>query len=72
MNLTRRQGEALAAINEFIREHKYPPTVRELADMMGYSSPATSYQLLKLLEKKGYIKREVRKPRAIGVVKDSA
>lgn len=66
-DLTHRQ----AAILEFIKKETlikgYPPTVREIAAAMGLSSPATVHSHLATLEKKGYIKRDSSKQRALEV-----
>lgn len=56
--LTRRQKEILEKIQEFILEHGYAPTVRELGQMVGLSNPSAVFKHLLSLEKKGYIRRE--------------
>ncbi|MEC0241959.1 LexA repressor [Paenibacillus dokdonensis] len=66
--LTKRQGDVLAAIGKFIDSNKYPPSVRELSDMMGHASSSTTHSMLTALEKKGYIHREVSKPRTLKVL----
>jgi len=48
-----------------IQETGYPPTVRELCRALGVHSSATAFKYLKILEKKGYIRREKEKTRAI-------
>lgn len=57
------------AIYEFIQKETlskgYPPSVREIADAVGLSSPSTVHSHLNNLEKLGYIKRDPSKPRAI-------
>lgn len=63
--LTKRQGEALNYIKEYMVSHGYPPTVRELGKALDVTSPATSYALIMSLEKKGFIKRQENKNRAI-------
>ncbi|MEA1940593.1 MAG: transcriptional repressor LexA [Candidatus Caldatribacteriota bacterium] len=67
-SLTPNQKKALLAIEEGIRERGYPPTVREIGKLVGVTSSATSYKYLNILEKKGYIKREEGKSRAIKLV----
>lgn len=63
--LTKRQGEILNFIKEYIVEYGYPPTVREIGKALGVSSPATIHAHLNNLEKKGFIKKEESKNRAI-------
>ncbi len=64
-DLTKRQKEALEFIMKFIVSHGYPPTVREIGDSLGLSSPATTHTHLSQLESKGYIKKSNSKNRAI-------
>ena len=39
--LTKRQNEILNYLKEYIVSHGYPPTIREIGNSMGISSPAT-------------------------------
>lgn len=64
-DLTNRQEEILTFIKEYIVNHGYPPTIREICKAMGVSSPATVHAHLNNLEKKGFIKKEDTKNRAI-------
>jgi len=54
--LSQRQSEAMAWIKQFIAEHGMPPTVREIGEALGIKSSSV-FDLLKVLERKGYIKR---------------
>ena len=63
--LTQKQKMALERIRSKIQETGYPPTVRELCKALGVHSSATAFKYLTILEKKGYIKREKEKTRAI-------
>jgi len=63
--LTGKQKRALELIRSNIQETGYPPTVRELCRALGVHSSATAFKYLKILEKKGYIRREKEKTRAI-------
>lgn len=63
--LTKRQGEILNFIKEYIVKYGYPPTVREIGSALGVSSPATIHAHLNNLEEKGFIKKEESKNRAI-------
>ncbi len=63
--LTKKQKMALELIRLKIQQTGYPPTVRELCVALGVRSSATAFKYLKILEQKGYIKREKEKTRAI-------
>jgi repressor LexA len=64
-SLTKRQDEILNYIKEYTANNGYPPTVREIGSSLGLSSPATIHSHLNNLEKKGYIKKDDYKNRAI-------
>lgn len=64
-NLTKRQDDILNYIKSFIVSNGYPPTVREIGSALGISSPATIHVHLSNLEKKGFIKKDGTKNRAI-------
>lgn len=55
----------LSFITNFIHKHSYPPTVREICEGVGVSSPATAHYYLNKLEKMGKIRRGTSKNRAI-------
>ena len=63
--LSTREEEFLIAIKKFVAKNGFTPTVRELCEMLGLNSPATSHFHLNRLEAKGYIKRNKQKSRAI-------
>lgn len=63
--LTKRQEDALKYIKTYIVSHGYPPTVREIAEAIGVSSPATVQAHLQSLANKGYIKKGSNKNRTI-------
>ncbi len=67
--LTKRQGEALEFIRRFMKAHSKPPTFRELGEQMGIKSTRAVSDLLKALEKKGYIEREAGRSRGINLPK---
>lgn len=67
--LTDRQQQALHALEEWITEHGYAPTVREFAGVLGVTVNAATSQLV-ALEAKGAIKRWPGKARAISIVGD--
>ncbi|MBQ6282258.1 MAG: transcriptional repressor LexA [Bacilli bacterium] len=70
-DLTKRQKEVLKYIKEFMVSHGYPPTVREIGDSLGLSSPATTHSHLSQLEEKGYIRKGGNKNRAIELLVDN-
>lgn len=49
------QIDNLQAIQDFIEEHGYPPTRRELGDMFGTTSPSTAHEMINRLERHGLI-----------------
>jgi len=55
-DLSPRQRETLTWVKDFIQEHGMPPTVREIGDAFGIKSSSV-FELLKALERKGYIRR---------------
>ncbi len=63
--LTKRQDEILNYMKEYIVSHGFPPTVREIGKALGVSSPATIHAHLANLERKGIIKKDGSKNRAI-------
>lgn len=63
--LTKRQEDVLSYIKEFISKKGYPPTVREIGESLGLSSPATTFSHISQLEEKGYIRKGGNKNRAI-------
>lgn len=66
--LTERQKEILQFIQSFQRENGVAPTHREICDHFGYSSYGTVYKHLKLLQNKGYIRRDWNQKRGIELV----
>src|SRR3989338_940290 len=55
MELTKRQRDALSFVVNYVREHDYAPSVREIADGLGVSSPATVHEHLEALRTAGYL-----------------
>jgi len=70
--LTRRQQQILDYIKQQASLNGYPPTVREIGEAVGLSSPATVYTHLSALEAKGYLKRDASKSRSISVIGSAA
>lgn len=66
--LTRQQEKILDFIKLEVRDKGYPPSVREICDAVGLKSTSTVHGHLTRLEKKGFIRRDSTKPRAIEVI----
>ena len=56
--LTKRQAKALKAIESFILERGFSPTIRELGKLLGIANPSAVFKHVVSLEKKGYLRRE--------------
>jgi repressor LexA len=63
--VTERQRAILDYLREFVDEHGYPPTVREIGEAVGLSSPSTVHAHLAQLERAGLVRRDPTKPRAL-------
>jgi len=66
-DLSSRQRRILVVIREWVEEHGYPPTVREIGDAVGLVSPSSVAYQLKELERKGFLRRDPSRPRAVDV-----
>lgn len=66
--LTKRQAQIYDFICSEVATKGYPPSVREIAEAVGLSSPSTVHTHLQVLEDKGYIKRDLSKPRALEIL----
>lgn len=69
-SLTSRQREILDLISSTVQDRGYPPSVREIGDVVGLSSPSTVHSHLSTLAAEGFIRRDPSKPRAIEVISD--
>ncbi len=67
VTLTPRQREILEVIDQFQRDRGFPPSVREIGQAVGLTSPSTVHAHLASLEKLGFLRRDPTKPRAIEV-----
>lgn len=65
--ITKRQQQIYDYIKSYQQENGYPPSVREMAQAVGLSSPSTVHAHLSALEDHGLIKRDASKPRALEV-----
>lgn len=55
-DLTKKQSETLNVIREFLANHNYAPSYREVMRALGIKSPATAYNHVQQLKEKGYIR----------------
>ncbi len=54
--LTKKQAEVLDFVKEFLANHAYAPSYREVAKGLGLSSPATVFEHIRALHAKGYLR----------------
>ena len=66
--LTARQLKILQAIKEALISNGYPPSMREIGAAAGLASPASVQYQLQALEKKGFIRRDPTRGRALEVL----
>lgn len=66
--LTSRQARVLACIRDSVASRGYPPSVREIGEVVGLTSPSSVAYQLKALEAKGYLRRDPNRPRAMEVL----
>jgi repressor LexA len=65
--LTARQRRIVEYIQETVRERGYPPTVREIGEAVGLTSSSSVHAQLENLRKRGLLRKDAAKPRAIEV-----
>lgn len=68
VGLTLRQRRVLEVIRESVEARGYPPSVREIGESVGLNSPSSVAHQLKVLEAKGYLRRDPNRPRAMEVL----
>ncbi len=66
--LTGRQRLILETIRSRVESRGYPPSMREIGEAVGLTSPSSVKHQLTTLERKGYLRRDPNRPRAIEVV----
>jgi len=66
--LTMRQRKVLEVIRNSVDRRGYPPSIREIAESVGLTSPSSVAYQLEALENKGFLRRDPRRPRAVEVV----
>src|SRR5215510_8201995 len=64
-DITARQQRILDVIERTVRERGYPPTVREIGDAVGLTSSSSVHAQLANLERKGLLRKDPTKPRAM-------
>ncbi|MDQ3646200.1 MAG: transcriptional repressor LexA [Actinomycetota bacterium] len=69
--LTDRQRQTLRFIAEMVAERGYPPSVRETCEALGLASSSTVHSHMQALQRKGFLKIDPTKPRAIEVLFDA-
>jgi repressor LexA len=67
--LTERQKEILEFVHEYRRQRGIAPTHREICARFGYSSYGTVYKHLKLLQDKGFLRRDWNQKRGIELIR---
>ena len=65
--LTQRQVKVLATIKEAIEMRGYPPSMREIGKAVGLTSTSSVAHQLRVLEEKGFLRRDANRPRALEV-----
>jgi repressor LexA len=65
--LTDKRQDILEFIGRSLRDHGYPPSVREIGEAVGLTSSSTVHAHLAVLQREGYLRRDPTKPRAIEV-----
>jgi repressor LexA len=65
--LTPRQRRVLEVIRDSVQRRGYPPSMREIGEAVGLTSPSSVAHQLASLERKGFLRRDPNRPRAIEV-----
>ncbi len=66
-SLTERQRTILNVIRTSVTNRGYPPSIREIGDAVGLTSTSSVAHQLRTLERKGYLRRDPNRPRAVDV-----
>jgi len=69
--LSAKQEEIYNVIKDSILNKGYPPSVREIGELVGLKSTSSVHAHLNSLEKKGYIRKDPTKPRTIEITDDT-
>jgi repressor LexA len=65
--LTARQRRVLEVIRDSVERRGYPPSIREIGDSVGLTSTSSVAHQLVALERKGFLRRDPNRPRAVDV-----
>ena len=65
--LTERQRTILDMIRSSVTTRGYPPSIREIGDAVGLTSTSSVAHQLRTLERKGFLRRDANRPRAVDV-----
>jgi repressor LexA len=65
--LTARQQRILEHLRDFMERRGYPPSMREIGEAVGLTSSSSVAHQLKVLEEKGFVRRDPNRPRALEV-----
>src|SRR5256714_9491261 len=65
--LTWRQRKVLQVIRESVQKRGYPPSMREIGEAVGLTSTSSVSYQLSTLQRKGYLHRDVGRPRTVEV-----
>ncbi len=65
--LTPRQRKVLEVIRDSVERRGYPPTIREIGEAVGLTSTSSVSHQLAMLQKKGFLRRDPSRPRAVDV-----
>jgi repressor LexA len=69
--LTDRQRQTLEFIAETVSDRGYPPSVREICEALGLASSSTVHSHMQALQRKGYLRIDPTKPRAVELLYDA-
>ena len=69
--ITDPQRRTVHELRRFTNRRGFPPTIQELADILGISPPSVRDQIMQLV-RKGYVRRESRKARGLTVIREPA
>lgn len=67
--LTRRQRQVLQVIRDHVAEFGYPPSIRQVGELAGLASPSSVVHQFKVLEERGFIRRDPNLPRAMELLR---
>jgi repressor LexA len=71
-DITARQQRILDFISKTVRKRGYPPTVREIGEAVGLTSSSSVHAQIANLERKGFLRKDATKPRAMTLAEPKA